>query len=211
MERKVVTIQHVDGLEPIEGADRVVKGVMGWDVVKNAAPRAPRAGRVLRAARSPHRAHGVHGGGRRGRAVRARARSLPRARRRTIESDWQRARALLAAIVEREAPRTTTIPREADDISAQYRISPEQLTPTVWVPVAESGVRLTIRYLCPPRERRGSADRLWREILVDFAKEPTLAFAYPTERLVDNRLDGRSPAERLPAAWHAEAPAKAGA
>jgi RNA ligase (TIGR02306 family) len=34
MERKLATVQHIDGLEPIEGADLIVRArVMGWDVV----------------------------------------------------------------------------------------------------------------------------------------------------------------------------------
>src|SRR5262245_41658362 len=34
MERKLVSIQRIDGIEPIDGADRIVKArVMGWDVV----------------------------------------------------------------------------------------------------------------------------------------------------------------------------------
>ena len=34
MQRKLVSIQTVDAIEPIEGADRIVKArVMGWDVV----------------------------------------------------------------------------------------------------------------------------------------------------------------------------------
>ncbi|HVK77063.1 MAG TPA: hypothetical protein VM734_27250, partial [Kofleriaceae bacterium] len=34
MERKLVSIQRVDGVEPIVGADNIVKArVMGWDVV----------------------------------------------------------------------------------------------------------------------------------------------------------------------------------
>jgi small-conductance mechanosensitive channel len=44
------------------------------------------------------------------------------------------------------------------------------------------GVRLTIRYLCNPRQRRGSENILWQSILTAFNKETNIQFAYPTTR-----------------------------
>jgi hypothetical protein len=48
--------------------------------------------------------------------------------------------------------------------------------------VAESGVRLTARYLVEALQRRNINARLWRAILERYAAEPTVTFAYPTVR-----------------------------
>jgi hypothetical protein len=48
----------------------------------------------------------------------------------------------------------------------------------------ENGVRLTIRYLCNPRRRRGSSDEIWEDVLDTFAQHDDIRFAYPTTRFV---------------------------
>jgi len=58
------------------------------------------------------------------------------------------------------------------------------LTPVVYTSVADSGVLLTIRYLCRPRHRRGTAEALWERILEAVAESPDIEFAYPTQRLL---------------------------
>jgi hypothetical protein len=63
--------------------------------------------------------------------------------------------------------------------------------------VADSGVLLTIRYLCSPRQRRGTAEAIWEEVLEAFAQEDGIDFAYPTYRYYDNRLEGK-PGTRPP-------------
>ena len=52
MERKLVSVQRVDHLEPIAGADNIQKArVMGWDVVAASVQTAP----ALRAGDAPPR------------------------------------------------------------------------------------------------------------------------------------------------------------
>jgi small-conductance mechanosensitive channel len=48
--------------------------------------------------------------------------------------------------------------------------------------VLDSGVLLTIRYLCKPRQRRGTTQTIWEEILRTFAKHADVDLAYPTTR-----------------------------
>ncbi|MEE2846652.1 MAG: mechanosensitive ion channel family protein, partial [Gemmatimonadota bacterium] len=62
-----------------------------------------------------------------------------------------------------------------------------RLTPAVYTSVEEAGVLLTIRYLCRPRQRRGTAEVFWERILEAFAESPDIEFAYPTQRVL---LDG---------------------
>lgn len=46
--------------------------------------------------------------------------------------------------------------------------------------VADSGVVLTIRYLCEPSQRRSTAELMWEEILRAFKNCPDIDLAYPT-------------------------------
>jgi hypothetical protein len=63
------------------------------------------------------------------------------------------------------------------------------LTPVVYTSVEDAGVLLTIRYLCRPRQRRGSAEALWERILEAFAESLSIDFAYPTQRLLVDRSE----------------------
>jgi hypothetical protein len=65
------------------------------------------------------------------------------------------------------------------------------LTPKVWTRVEDSGVLLTMRYLCDPRRRRGSEEAIWEDVLDAFAARDDIDFAYPTQRFYDNRTEGK--------------------
>ena len=66
-----------------------------------------------------------------------------------------------------------------------------QLTPIVYTSVRDSGVLLTMRYLCEPRRRRGSEELIWEEILEEFGRCDDIDFAYPTQRFFDNMKEGK--------------------
>jgi hypothetical protein len=82
----------------------------------------------------------------------------------------------------------------------QFMIFYGKLTPVVYTSVADSGVVLTMRYLCGPRQRRGTAHAIWEDVLTEFAKSDAIDFAYPTQRFYDNRREGKSGAGGLPPA-----------
>jgi small-conductance mechanosensitive channel len=110
----------------------------------------------------------------------------------TFESDWRKAKALLAEIAARHATHLTEeAERQIREVSHRFMIFYPTLTPTVYTGVADSGVMLTIRYLCAPRRRRGTAEAIWEEILDAFARENDIDFAYPTYRYYDNSLEGK--------------------
>jgi hypothetical protein len=67
----------------------------------------------------------------------------------------------------------------------------KKLTPTVYTSVKDSGVMLTLRYLCEPRRRRGSAEAIWEGILLRFAEHDDIDFAYPTRRYFDSVVEGK--------------------
>jgi len=71
------------------------------------------------------------------------------------------------------------------------------LTPKVWTSVADSGVLLTIRYLCDPRKRRGTAETIWEDILSQFQHCDDIDFAYPTVRRFFNQDEGKPGAKGI--------------
>ena len=65
-----------------------------------------------------------------------------------------------------------------------------RLTPIVYTSVQDSGVMLTIRYLCEPQRRRDSEQAIWEDVLKEFSQRADIDFAYPTQRFYDHRLEG---------------------
>jgi len=101
----------------------------------------------------------------------------------TFESNWQKAKDILLAIANSKAEGASQKAGEhARKASRRFMVYYQKLTPIVYTTVRESGVLLTIRYLCEPRRRRGTETDIWEAVLVAFAAEPDIDFAYPTSR-----------------------------
>lgn len=114
----------------------------------------------------------------------------------TFESDWRRAKALLEEIIAKHGPNLSSeAEQRLKKAAARFMIRYTHLNPKVYTTVKDSGVLLTIRYLCDPRRRRGSEQDLWEAILDAFALESRIDFAYPTQRLYANDREGK-PATR---------------
>lgn len=117
----------------------------------------------------------------------------------TFESDWRRGKELLEELA---VDLTIDITREAHKPAnrgeSRFLIRYRKLTPVVYTSVQDSGVMLTLRYLCRPRERRGTASELWERLLDLLAENPDVVLAYPTQRINLTRevLAERPPAER---------------
>ncbi|QUY45484.1 mechanosensitive ion channel family protein [Acaryochloris marina] len=102
-----------------------------------------------------------------------------------FESDWKKAKGILLVIANRHAEHLSEAAQSQLKQAAQkYMIFYSKLTPTVYTSVEESGILLTIRYLCEPRQRRGTQEAIWEDILQSFAQEDQISFAYPTQRLI---------------------------
>jgi small-conductance mechanosensitive channel len=110
----------------------------------------------------------------------------------TFESDWEKAKQLLLDIVRRDSEE---IARQAErsvrETSRKFMIFYTTLTPTVYTSVHESGVLLTLRYLCEPRRRRVTEQEIWEDILREFAKHEDIDLAYKTSRGFNNALEGK--------------------
>ena len=111
----------------------------------------------------------------------------------TFESNWRKAKEILEEVVREDAAQLTEAAAEQiKQVSRRFLIFYATLTPIVYTSVAESGVRLTIRYLCDPRQRRGTAQTIFEHILERFAEHDDIDFAYPTMRYYDNRMEGKA-------------------
>jgi small-conductance mechanosensitive channel len=101
----------------------------------------------------------------------------------TFESDWRRAKKTLEGILQEEAETIDAhVRKRIDDAAHTLHIKMPKLTPVVWTSVVDSGVLLTMRYLCKPRARRSSSAHIWERILDAFGPMPDVEFAYPTKR-----------------------------
>ncbi|MFP4661172.1 MAG: mechanosensitive ion channel family protein [Halanaerobiales bacterium] len=112
----------------------------------------------------------------------------------TFESDWQEAKKILLDIAEKQSGEMKELARKRiKEASKKFMIFYGNLSPIVYTKIKESGVLLTIRYLCEPRKRRSSESLIWEEILTTFTDFENIDFAYPTNRFYfkegyENRL-----------------------
>ncbi|MDA3854311.1 MAG: mechanosensitive ion channel [Bacteroidales bacterium] len=101
----------------------------------------------------------------------------------TFESDWKEAKRILNSVIQNYAVDIDVkAQKEIREASKSYMIYYKHLTPIVYTAVEASGINLTIRYLCNPRRRRGTANDIWEDILVQFDANKDIQLAYPTTR-----------------------------
>ena len=102
----------------------------------------------------------------------------------TFESNWEKAKIILQEIVDQQTPDVKQPAQERlKQASKRFMIMYKNLTPIVYTRVVENGIRLTIRYLCHPRQRRSTQEAIWESILRAFAQHDDIQFAYPTQRI----------------------------
>jgi small-conductance mechanosensitive channel len=101
----------------------------------------------------------------------------------TFESNWEKAKGLLKEIaVSHDVSRDENVKKEFEAATRKFLLKYNKLTPIVYTNVLDSGVLLTIRYLCKPRQRRGTSESIWEAILRVFEKHSDIDLAYPTTR-----------------------------
>lgn len=123
----------------------------------------------------------------------------------TFESNWKKAKEILLDIAARHAEgRSAQAAERVREAARRFMIVFSKLTPTVYTSVRENGVRLTVRYLCEPRRRRGSEQAIWEDVLEAFFREPDIDFAYPTQRFYNNVLEGKPETRRVGPEVHAQ-------
>ena len=109
----------------------------------------------------------------------------------TFESNWQDAKSILEEIVERHTGHLAEDARkQIETASTRFLIPDAALTSAVYTAIVENGVRLTMRYLCVPGQRRASAQVLWEDALRRYAERDDIELAYPTQRFFDRGAEG---------------------
>jgi small-conductance mechanosensitive channel len=113
----------------------------------------------------------------------------------TFESDWAKARDLLQKIISDHAKDLSAdAEKKIIEASKKYMIFYQYLTPIVYTSVRDSGILLTMRYVCDPRRRRITEHEIWEDVLNAFATYEDIEFAYPTQRFYDRPVEkGDSP------------------
>lgn len=109
----------------------------------------------------------------------------------TFESDWEKARRVLTEVGVATSPVTSNEAAKQVRMAQGFLIHYRHLTPIVWVALAENGVRLTLRYLCSPHQRRSTASAIVEKVLQRFLVDPTIAFALPTQRFYYAPREGK--------------------
>ena len=110
----------------------------------------------------------------------------------TFESDWRAAKGLLEQITARHCASVTgEAARQIEDASQRFMIVQNTLAPVVYTSVGDSGVVLTLRYLCDARQRRKTAESIWEDVLEAFAGRRDIDFAYPTTRFYGEATEGK--------------------
>lgn len=103
----------------------------------------------------------------------------------TFESDWEKAKELLNEIVSaHSAHLSSDAEHKVRDAARKFMIYYNNLTPTVYTSVAADGISLTMRYLCEPRHRRDSEEKIWEAVLSALSQHKDIQLAYQTFRVV---------------------------
>lgn len=110
----------------------------------------------------------------------------------TFESDWKKAKEILIEAVNKHAVHLSKdAEKQIKEAAKKFLIFYNKLTPIVYTSVKDSGVMLTMRYICHVRKRRGTDQAIWEEVLDQFAKHDDIDFAYPTTRFYNNLSEGK--------------------
>ena len=110
----------------------------------------------------------------------------------TFESDWKTAKQILIDAVNKHAVHLSDeAEKQIKEAAKRFLIFYNKLTPIVYTSVKDSGIMLTMRYLCHVRRRRSTEELIWEEVLVQFAKHDNIDFAYPTQRFYNNLSEGK--------------------
>ena len=110
----------------------------------------------------------------------------------TFESDWKKAKNILSEIVNKRATHfSEEAAKQIKSAARKYLIYYSKLTPIVYTTIKDSGVLLTMRFLCEPRKRRSTEELILEEVLEEFSKHDDIDFAYPTTRFYNNLNEGK--------------------
>ena len=110
----------------------------------------------------------------------------------TFESDWKKAKNLLTDIVvDNSKIKLKNAEKTFNEATKKFMFKKPTLEAKIITKVETSGVELTLRYLCEPRQRRETEHKIWEDILNAFENHNNIDFAYPTERRFNNNIESK--------------------
>lgn len=110
----------------------------------------------------------------------------------TFESDWLKSKEILQDVANRYSHTyDEQAIRRFKKSSEDYMLPPLDLSAVVFTSVVDHGVKLSMRFVCEPRDRRATEQKVWEEVLALFGNEPRIDFAYPTQRFFNNQIEGK--------------------
>ncbi len=110
----------------------------------------------------------------------------------TFESNWKAAKEILFSLIETESDKLDLNAKSyAKKAKREMKVKIDNIDPKIFTSIKESGVLLTMRYLCGVRDRRESKHRIWEGVLDAFSKREDIDFAYPTQRAYLNMYEGK--------------------
>ena len=99
----------------------------------------------------------------------------------TYDSDWRAARELMLEMAEENLPTQEEDARgDLRQMTSEYLLRFNVLSPFVYVDLVDHGVKLTLRHLTSARGRRGVRHDLTIEVLERFRAHDQIQIAYPT-------------------------------
>lgn len=100
-----------------------------------------------------------------------------------FESDWKKAKKIMYEVLHGLADDLSIdMQQQIRKASRKYMVYYNNLNPIIYTDVTDSGVRLTMRFICKPKERRVIDEKIWEALLDRFNEEPDVDFGYPTMR-----------------------------
>lgn len=109
----------------------------------------------------------------------------------TFESNWAKAKEELQSILEKHVGKINFDPMklERKHKDEKFLIHTPASTPIVYTSMKDSGILLTMRFLCKPRNRRAKSEIIWEATLDMVIEHADINIAYPTQRIVIKEND----------------------
>jgi small-conductance mechanosensitive channel len=108
----------------------------------------------------------------------------------TFESNWQKAKAMLEEIANRNSETLTDGAKEIIVKESQrHLIFYKDFKARVYTKVRDNGIQFTLRYLSALNRRRDSENQIFEDILTSFLSSSDIHLAYPTTRFYQNDIN----------------------
>ena len=101
----------------------------------------------------------------------------------TFESNWAKAKEELQSILDNHVWKSDADLKKQQK-NEKFLIHTPASTPIVYTSITDSGILLTMRFLCKPRNRRAKSEIVWEATLAMVNENADIQIAYPTQRIV---------------------------